>query len=276
MGIPIYNRVTMPWFLVLIVLTGIGPVIAWRKASLASMRRSFAWPAAVGVAVMAALFALGTRGFYPLAFYGASFFVLSTISQEFWRGTRARMTISHEGFATALGRLVWRNKRRLRRLHRAPGRDPRRHRDHSSSAFKKEFTYEDVRPGAVLEADGYQVRYERIEAAEGEEYSRVTQYLRLSRGGRDLGPMVTESGFSGTSRTRPPRWPSTRAAATLARGPAAERRGRLPRADLDGPADGDRLLQDPYHALGDWLWLGGIVVIIGAHLAVLPDRRERA
>ncbi len=276
MGIPIYNRVTMPWFLVLILLTGIGPVIAWRKASLASMRRSFAWPAAAGVAVMAVLFALGTREFYPLAFYGASFFVLSTISQEFWRGTRARMVISREGFATALGRLVWRNKRRyggyivhLGVIFAVIGIT-------GSSAFKKEFTYEDVKPGAVLEADGYQVRYERIEAAEGEEYSRVTQYLRLSRGGRDLGPMVTEKRIF-----RDVKNPTTEVAIHAVVMPPSL-------ADLRRIGEDVYIVpisMDPQTGIAsfkvhimpwvNWLWLGGIVVIIGAHLAVLPDRRER-
>ena len=276
MGIPIYNRVTMPWFLVLIVLTGIGPVIAWRKASLASMRRNFMWPAAAGLATMALLFTSGAREFYPLAFYGASIFVLFTIAQEFQRGTQARMAIAHEAAPVALGRLVWRNKRRyggyivhLGVILAVIGIT-------GSSSYKKEFTYEDVKPGTVMEADGYQIRYERIETAEEGAYARITQYTRLSRGGHDLGPMVVEKRIYKDVKN-----PTTEVAIhAIAMPPSLADIRRIGEdvylvpISMD-PQTGVASFKIHVMPFVNWLWFGGIVVIFGAHLAVLPDRRER-
>src|SRR6185436_13543399 len=58
MGPPIYNKVTIPWFLVLIFLTGVGPLIAWRRASVSSLRRSFLAPALASLGLMVVLFIL--------------------------------------------------------------------------------------------------------------------------------------------------------------------------------------------------------------------------
>ena len=276
MGPPIYNRVTIPWFLVLIVLTGIGPAIAWRKASLASLRRSFLGPAVGGVATMALLFIAGVHEFYALAFYGASIFVIGTIVSEFRRGAQARMATAGEALPTALGRLVWRNKRRyggyivhLGVIFAVIGIA-------GSSAHRKEYTYEDVRPGAVMQADGYEIKYERIETGEGAAYSRLTQYTRLSRGGRDLGPLTVEKRVYKDVKN-----PTTEVAIHPILIPPSL-------ADLKRIGEDVYLTPlsvDPETGLAsfkifvlpfvNWLWFGGLVVILGTHLAILPDRRER-
>ena len=52
---PYYNRVNIPIGLFLIFLTGVGPLIAWRKSSLDSLKRAFLLPTIIGVAVAGAL-----------------------------------------------------------------------------------------------------------------------------------------------------------------------------------------------------------------------------
>ena len=86
---PYYNKVNVPIALFLIFLTGVGPLIAWRKSSLASLRKSFFLPTIVGVVVIVGLAAAGMRSIAPLISFGLCAFVLASIASEFWKGSRA-------------------------------------------------------------------------------------------------------------------------------------------------------------------------------------------
>ncbi|HLG06684.1 MAG TPA: cytochrome c-type biogenesis CcmF C-terminal domain-containing protein, partial [Gemmatimonadales bacterium] len=111
-GPPFFNRVNVPLGLFLVLLTGIGPLIAWRKASPENLLRQFLAPVSAGLAVILLLLGLGIRGFYPLMAWGLAGFVAGTVVQEFWRGARARRRIHGENLPVALARLVGRNRRR--------------------------------------------------------------------------------------------------------------------------------------------------------------------
>ena len=84
-GESFFNAVNVPLGLLLLALTGIGPLIAWRRASVANIQKQFAGPAALGVIAAAALFTLGIRELYPLMTWGLASFVAGTILQEFWK-----------------------------------------------------------------------------------------------------------------------------------------------------------------------------------------------
>ena len=111
-GPPFFNKVNIPLGLALLALTGIGPLIAWRKASTANLRRQFIMPLASGLIVFLTLFVLGVRNFYALMAFGLGGFVAGTVTQEFYRGSRARHRIHGESYPVALLRLVGRNRRR--------------------------------------------------------------------------------------------------------------------------------------------------------------------
>jgi cytochrome c-type biogenesis protein CcmF len=111
-GPPFFNRVNVPLGLLLLGLTGIGPLIAWRKASPENLRRQFAAPVASGVVTFLVLFAAGARDLYALMALGLAGFVAGTIVQEFYRGVRARRRMHGESAPVAFARLVGRNRRR--------------------------------------------------------------------------------------------------------------------------------------------------------------------
>jgi cytochrome c-type biogenesis protein CcmF len=111
-GPPFFNRVNVPLGLLLLGLTGIGPLIAWRKASVANLRRQFVAPLASGGATLAALLAAGVRDFYAVMALALAGFVAGTVAQEFWRGVRARRRMHGESAPLAFVRLVGRNRRR--------------------------------------------------------------------------------------------------------------------------------------------------------------------
>jgi cytochrome c-type biogenesis protein CcmF len=113
LGPPWFDRYTVPLAIVLVLLSGIGPIIAWRRATAANARRNFLVPCTVALSVAAVLAAAGV-GSRPLALamFACGAFVLASVGQEFWRGTAVRRTMTGQGPLRALGSLVGRNRRR--------------------------------------------------------------------------------------------------------------------------------------------------------------------
>src|SRR5213078_274495 len=89
-GPPFFNQVNIPLGLALLALTGIGPLIAWRRASIPNLQRQFAVPGTVGVFTALILLVAGMRDFYALMAMALGGFVAGTVVQEFARGARAR------------------------------------------------------------------------------------------------------------------------------------------------------------------------------------------
>ena len=111
-GKPFFNEVNGPLGLLLLALTGIGPLIAWRRASVSNLRRQFRWPVIAGVTTFIVLIAMGMRDAYALVSYLLAGFVFGTIIQEFVKGIGARRRMYSEGVLAASLRLVGRNRRR--------------------------------------------------------------------------------------------------------------------------------------------------------------------
>jgi cytochrome c-type biogenesis protein CcmF len=92
---------------------GIGPLVAWRRASLSSLKRVFFWPTAFALAVGVVLIVAGAGSSIPgLVAYTFSAFVAATIVLEFARGTAARRALSGEAVPRAFASLIARNRRR--------------------------------------------------------------------------------------------------------------------------------------------------------------------
>ena len=123
-GPPWFDRYTVPLALILVLLSGIGPVIAWRRATLANARRNFLVPSACALLDAARAAPAGVAQ-KPLAsaMFCCAAFVFGSIGQEFFRGARARRAMAGEPVPLALLALVQAQPPPLRRLHR-----PRRHR----------------------------------------------------------------------------------------------------------------------------------------------------
>jgi len=107
-----FNFVNIPLGLALLLLTGIGPLIAWRRASVPNLRRQFAVPATAGGFMALVLLVAGMRDFYAVVAMGLGAFVAATIVQEFARGTGARRRQYGEAYPLAFARLIARNRRR--------------------------------------------------------------------------------------------------------------------------------------------------------------------
>jgi cytochrome c-type biogenesis protein CcmF len=158
-GPPWFDRYTVPLALILVLLSGIGPVIAWRRATVSNLRRNFAIPVAAGLAVPAVLLLAGVSGHVTsLLMFGAAAFALATVAQEFWRGTAARRAMTGDNPPTALVALVRRNRRRYGGYLVHAGMAVLFIGVAASSAFAHQ---RDVRlsPGQTTKVGGYDVRY---------------------------------------------------------------------------------------------------------------------
>jgi len=113
LGPPWFDKYTVPLAIVLVLLSGIGPVIAWRKATASNARRNFLLPAVAALALGAVLAAMGAAERpLALAMFVCGAFVVVSVGQEFWRGVGVRRAMTGENPLAALRSLVARNRRR--------------------------------------------------------------------------------------------------------------------------------------------------------------------
>ncbi|HEY3707216.1 MAG TPA: heme lyase CcmF/NrfE family subunit, partial [Terracidiphilus sp.] len=118
-GAPFFNRVNVPIAMFLLVLTGIGPLLAWRKTSLDALRRNFLMPAVITVVALIVLMAMGMHpwqeeisGLYSLMGVALSIFVIATVASEFYRGGRVIAGKQHTNVVAGMVQLTRRNTRR--------------------------------------------------------------------------------------------------------------------------------------------------------------------
>lgn len=113
-GPPAFTPFVVPLALLLVLITGIGPLISWRRATVANLRRQFVFPVSFGVLITVLVLALTDAGRKPLAvtMFGFGAFVIGTVAQEFYRGTVARRALTRDAWPVAVLALVRRNRRR--------------------------------------------------------------------------------------------------------------------------------------------------------------------
>src|ERR1700674_3911941 len=111
-GAPFFNKVNLPIGLFLLFLTGVGPLLAWRKTSPASLRRNFGLPLPIGILAGAVGMALGLREFYVIVCVILSVFVTLTILLEFYRGARVIAARTGSNLLSSVAQLTLRNTRR--------------------------------------------------------------------------------------------------------------------------------------------------------------------
>ncbi|MEA2276595.1 MAG: cytochrome c-type biosis protein CcmF [Solirubrobacteraceae bacterium] len=199
-GPPWFNRYTVPLALVLVLLSGIGPVIAWRRATLANVRRNFVWPCVAALATLALVVAVGAAG-RPLAvtMFVVAAFTVGVLAQELWRGVSARRAMASEGPARALVSLVRRNRRRYGGYTVHLGMAVLFVGVAASSAFQHA---RDVRltPGQSAKVGGYDVKYvkptARVDYRDGNlERIALGARLEVRKDGRRVARLHTERAY---------------------------------------------------------------------------------
>jgi cytochrome c-type biogenesis protein CcmF len=195
-GPPWFDRYTVPLAIVLVLLSGLGPVIAWRRATATNARRGLRGPlvvAAVTAVGLALVAGVATRPF-ALAMFCTGAFAAAVVVQEFSRGTRARRAGSGEAVPAALLSLVRRNRRRYGGYLVHLGMAVIFVGVAASSAFQR---VHDVRlsPNQTARIDGYDVRYRRATSALSSEKLTLGAVLDVSKDGRHVATLTTTRGY---------------------------------------------------------------------------------
>jgi cytochrome c-type biogenesis protein CcmF len=271
-GPPFFNAVNVPLGLLLLALTGVGPLIAWRRASIENLRRQFTVPVAGGVIAVILLVALGMRDAYALVAYGLAAFVLTTVGQEFAKGTNARRRMYGESPALALGRLVGRNRRRyggyivhvgIVVLFIA----------FAGNAFKKESDVS-LGPGETATlVDPYGASWtftsQGVSAFEQLNRRVVAVALQTARDGEPVGLIRSERRQHVDSRGVPTFEPSTEVGINYGL--------RQDTYVVLAGIDGDRAeLRIAFNPLVVWVWIGGAIMMVGGLVVMWPTVAGRA
>jgi len=196
-GPPTFARFVVPLALILVLLSGIGPIIAWRRVTIANLRRSFAIPVAAGLLTFVVLLVWpgGPRSRpLALAMFGLAGFVLATVVQELLRGVAARRAITHDAVPVALVGLIRRNRRRYGGYIVHAGFAVMLVGVAASSSFQHS---QDVllSPGQKAHVDGYTIRYVQPTESVSAQKIAFGAVLDVSKGGRHVTTVTTTRNF---------------------------------------------------------------------------------
>ncbi len=263
-GPPFFNRVNAPLGVALLFLMGVGPVIAWRRATPKNLWRAFAGPVGAGVAAALGLLVARISLGYAYAIFALGVFVLGTIVQEFWRGMRARQALLNERAPQALAHVVGKNRRRYGGYVIHVGIVMAFVGVAASSVFRIE-VQQTVSQGQDFQAGRYRLRFDRIENREDGHMAASAAVVSVFVGDRQIDTLKPEKRFY-----KKPKQPTTEVA----------NRSTL-REDLYlvlGSYDPQTKLATILayvNPLVVWIWLGGLVAAIGTAIAAWPTPAER-
>jgi cytochrome c-type biogenesis protein CcmF len=263
-GAPFFDLVNVPIFLALMFLMGVGPLIAWRRASWDNLKRNFLYPVAVGVVAAFVFRLLGVRSALAVLSLTLAVFVATTIALDFIRATRARLR-SGDRLLPAMGGLLARHNRRyggfvvhLGILVVAVGVT-------GSQAWSVQ-TETTLKKGETAELAGYRVRFDELVPAEESNHFKVTGRFTVANG--RMGPSVMQPSKKFYPQEQSPiagvdYWMGLREDLYLVLG--------------DFARDGSQAtIKMQVNRLVSVIWIGGLVLTLGALLAILPERRRPA
>jgi cytochrome c-type biogenesis protein CcmF len=267
-GPPFFNRVNVPLGLLLLALTGVGPLIAWRKASSANLRRQFIAPVGLGLITLATLLVLGLRDFYAVIALALAGFAAGTIVQEFYRGVRARRRMHGESMPLAFARLIGRNRRRYGGYIVHAG-ILIYFVAFAGMAFKRE-REATLKPGESVELSspfGHSYRFTHVGVSQYEALNRIVSAatVEVAKDGKRAGLMTSEKRQHVDSFKRPTFEPSTEVAI---------------RSNLQedvyivfaGAVNGteEAVYRFNLNPLVWWVWFGGFVLAFGGLVTMWP------
>ena len=262
-GAPFFNAVNVPLFLGLIFLMGVGPLIAWRRASPDNLRRNFVGPILIGIAAAAIFYFVGVRSTLAVLTLSLTVFVAATIGLDFWRATRARLRTGESVVRATTGLLARHNRRyggfvvHLGILVIAVGVT-------GSQAWSVQ-TETTLKVGEAANIGGYNVRFDRLEAAEESNHAKIVGTFTV---GGTRRPAVMQPSKKYYPQEMSPiagvdYWIGLKEDLYLVLG--------------DFTRDGQQAtVKIQVNRLVSVIWIGGFILTLGTLLSVMPERRKAA
>jgi cytochrome c-type biogenesis protein CcmF len=263
-GAPFFNRINVPIALFLLFLTGVGPLLAWRKTSFESMRRIFMGPTIAGLVTAIVSVALGARSIYSIISFGLAGFVTTTLTSEFARAARARRRNTGENWVASLIGITATNKRRyggyivhfgfvLLMI------------GFTGQAFTTE-GWGEVSEGETFTIGHYQFECLAIDDVEDPNFVGMSATVAVTKDGKKVAILA----------------PEKRHYAASDQSTSEVRIHHTLREDVYvvfanvNEETGKAVMQVWINPLVQWVWLGGFVIVLGTLTTLLPNRREQA
>ena len=261
-GAPFFNKIMIPIGLAILFLTGVGPLLAWRKTSVDSLKRNFGWPLAVGLIGAIAAFFLGYRDGASLLCLFLCAFVFWTIAEEFYRG--GKVIAARTGMSLMMG------------MHELAMRNTRRYGGYvvhfgmvlvfiglAGSAFNTE-AQKAMNIGDSMKLGPYTLVLQSADTKAEKNYTAQRMILEVLKDNKQLMMLYPEKRqFQGTEQAA-----GTMVAiySTLRDDLYVVYAGMDPEANVP-------VIHAFLNPLVKWIWLGGVWVVMGTLLALMPNRR---
>ena len=262
-GPPFFNKVNVPIAIFLMFLTGVGPLLAWRRASTNSLKRNFLSPAVIALASGVALYFRGVQHFYALLSIVMSIFVTLTIIREFYKGAAARSSGTGETFLEAVVNLTLRNTRRyggyivhfgfvLLFIGWA------------GQAFTTDAEGE-MGVGDTLSIREYTLRVDKLGIEDTPNYTSDKATISLFEYGKKVANLYPEKRLYKAGQEKQP---------TTEVSIYSTAKNDVYLVFQGGTRDGKKaIIQVFYNPLTMWVWIGGIVLVAGTLIALLPNKK---
>jgi cytochrome c-type biogenesis protein CcmF len=260
-GAPFFNKVNIPIGLLLLFLTGVGPLLAWRKTSGESLKRNFGWPLMIGLVAGAVAFAFGFRAFYSLVCLILCVFVASTIGMEFFRGAKVIRARGGASLVASAIDLTMRNTRRYGGyiVHMGMvlvfiGL--------SGAAFNRDVQKE-MQLGQTMQIGPYSLLLQAVDTKPEKNYTAERMIVEVLQNNKQIMMLYPEKRRFATTTEN-----GTMVAiySTLKEDLYVVYAGQSPDTQLP-------VIHAFLNPLVKWIWFGGVVVVFGTLVALLPNRR---
>ena len=260
-GPPFFNKWMTPIGLALLFLTGVAPLLAWRKSTVSNLRYQFMWPVVTSLVTGLALYSLGVRVWVSGLCFVLCGFVGATIVQEFVRGARVRQQGTGTDLLTAMIGLVGRSKRRyggyvvhLGIVLMFLG--------FAGEGFKMEEQLL-LKPGQQTTVGPFTVRHDAVRVSDDGQKQMITGHLTIFEGGKEIGKMYPAKWFFRKHEEEP----TTEVA--IRRGVSEDLYIVMPAFDLKDQSASLHVVVNP---LVNWIWVGFGIMALGTGIALLPER----
>ncbi|MGF1509422.1 MAG: heme lyase CcmF/NrfE family subunit [Myxococcota bacterium] len=264
-GPSFFNVWMIPIGVVLLFLTGIGPLLSWRKSTGRTLVEQFAFPSVAGLLLAVALYVQGFDEMWSLVTLGLSGFVAATISQEFYRGARHRMRKSRESAPLAVVTLVQRAKRRYGGYVVHFG-IALMFVGFAGNAYQISEEVQ-LKPGESTEVGRYRIRFDGLRFADDGQKNLVNADLSILS--RSSGELLAEKS--------PAKWfyrkPEDTVTTEVDKLSGLSEDLYLVLGSFD-PQTRSAALQVKINPLVNYVWLGCAFLMFGFGVAVWPDRKR--
>jgi len=261
-GAPFFNKVMIPIGLAILFLTGVGPLLAWRKTSMESLKRNFGWPLAFAILTAVVCFFLGYRDGASLLCLFLCGFVFWTIVEEFYRG--AKVIAARTGMSMMMS------------AHELSMRNTRRYGGYvvhfgmvlvfiglAGAAFNTE-AQKAMNIGDSMKLGPYTLVLQSADTKAEKNYTAQRMIVEVLKGNKQIMLLYPEKRqFQGTEQ----------AAGTMVAIYSTLREDLyVVYAGMD-PETNVPVIHAFLNPLVKWIWLGGVWVVMGTFLALMPNRR---